>query len=144
MNFKRKGEITMETGYIKTNERNEMKTERYAYLFIKYIQANQSLIGTKYLIYIIKTVLKEPMKIQALTKEGGLYGETAEAFNVESSSRVERGLRHLIDCVYEKLAADRYEVVFGTTEKVTNKQFIEAACNFIRYESDKLDGNNRR
>ncbi len=125
--------------YIITNERKEMEAEKSAYLFIKYIQANQSLVGVKYLIFLIKEVLKEPTKIHNLTaKENGLYNETAAAFNIESHMNVERGIRHLIGTIYEKLTKDRYEDVFGTTEKVTNKQFIESACNFIRYESDKL------
>lgn len=125
--------------YIKTNERKEMEAEKSSYLFIKYIQVNQSLVGAKYLIFIIKAVLKEPTKIQNLTaKENGLYSETAAAFNIASHMNVERGLRHLVDTVYEKLTKDRYEDIFGTTEKITNKQFIESASNFIRYESDKL------
>lgn len=116
-----------------------MEAEKNAYLFIKYIHANQSLSGTKYLIYIIKNVLVNSEKIDNITSaRNGLYRETAEQFSAKSSMAVERAIRHLTETLYTTMPADRYESVFGTARKVTNKQFIETACNFIRYESDKL------
>ncbi len=113
---------------------DDIQTEKCAYRFIKYIHADQSLMGCKYLIYAVSIILKEPTKVQSLTGTDGIYERTARHFNAATAGSAERGIRHLCEKLYSEMSAEEYQQIFGTTKKITNKQLIETACNFIRYD----------
>lgn len=113
--------------------------EKTVYQFIKYIHADQSLIGCKYLMYAVSLALKNPMQIYTMTVQGGIYEETAKHFNAGAKHSVERGIRHVCERLYNDLTAEEYRKIFGTTKKLTNKRIIETACNIIRYEQEKLN-----
>lgn len=110
--------------------------EKKAYQYVKYIHADQSLKGCKYLIYAIILTMENP-EIHYTGKDG-LYQQTAEYFHVQKASSVERGIRHLCERLYSDTSVEQYEKLFGTMRKITNRRLISTACNFIRYESEKL------
>ena len=94
--------------------------EKKAYQYVKYIHADQSLKDIHY------------------TGKDGLYQQTAEYFHVQKAGSVERGIRHLCERLYSDTSVEKYEKLFGTMERITNRRLISTACNFIRYESEKL------
>ena len=110
--------------------------EKKAYAFGKYIHANQGLCGFKYMIYAIQLVMEVPEA--DFTGENGVYARVAEKFHVQNTSCIERGIRHLCENLIKDMELSKYEAIFGTTQKLTNRRLIFSACNFIRYESEKL------
>jgi len=112
--------------------------ERKAYAFGKYIHANQSLCGFKYMVYAIQLVTAVPEA--EFTGENGVYERIAEKFHAKNASSVERGIRHLCENLVRDTELSRYEAIFGTTQKLTNRRLIFSACNFIKYEGEKLNG----
>ena len=113
----------------------DKELEKMAYRYMKYIHADPSLCGYQYTIYAI--VFKMQNTEMEYIGEKGLYGKIAKKFHNDWRN-VERGIRHLSEKLHETLSAGEYAMLFHSERKLTNRQFIQHACNFIRYESEKL------
>lgn len=110
--------------------------EKRAYQYMKYIHADPSLCGYKYTIYAIVMIIQNDTL--DYTGTNGVYAKIAERFGANSWGCVERGIRHLIEKLYDTLPQSQYVELFDTNKKMTNSYLIHHACNFIRYEAEKL------
>lgn len=96
------------------------------YDLLNHIGVPQHLKGYQYLAYAIHIAAANPDKLDQVTKV--LYPEVAEAFGT-IPSRVERAMRHAIECVFDNAEYSLLYEYFGnavntTKGKVTNMQFI--------------------
>ena len=92
--------------------------------------------GYHYLKTGIQLVLENPEKIHSITKV--LYPEIAKIHGT-TSSRVERAIRHAIECTFDHAAPDTIEEFFGNnvpyeTGKPTNSHFI---ATFVEHLSEE-------
>lgn len=90
--------------------------------------------GHRYAVYAIQLVVDNPDIIYSIT--GELYPSVAEQFNT-SGSKVERAIRHGIECAWDRCDFDVIEKYFGSTiseskGKPTNGEFIARIANIVR------------
>lgn len=90
--------------------------------------------GHRYSAYAIKVAVENPDIIDSIT--GELYPSVAEKFNT-TGSKVERAIRHGIECALDRCDFDVIEKYFGSTisaskGKPTNSEFIARIANIVR------------
>lgn len=94
----------------------------------------EHILGSRYLIKAICEVAEDESKIDAITK--CLYPAVAKFFNT-TGSRVERAIRHGIECAWDRGDMDVLQRYFGFTVsmakgKPTNSEFIARCANIVR------------
>ena len=90
--------------------------------------------GYRYSAYAIKVAVENPDIIDSIT--GELYPSVAEKFNT-TRSRVERAIRHGIECAFYRCESEPIKKYFGNTisadrGKPTNSEFIARIANIVR------------
>ena len=90
--------------------------------------------GYNYLITAISLVVGNADLINSITKE--LYPAVAEKYKT-TPSRVERAVRHAIECGWDRVDMDVMTEYFGNTisaikGKPTNSEFIARVANVVR------------
>ena len=90
--------------------------------------------GYNYLITVISLVVGNADLINAITKE--LYPAIAKKYST-TSSRVERAVRHAIECGWDRVDLDVMQHYFGNTVSIskgkpTNSEFIARVANVVR------------
>lgn len=90
--------------------------------------------GHRYLGYAISVAVERPDIIDAVT--GELYPVVAEKFDT-TVSKVERAIRHGIECAFERCDFEVIEKHFGkvispSRGKPTNSEFIARIANIVR------------
>lgn len=89
------------------------------------------ILGYSYLMVAIPMYRKNPR--QKITSE--LYPSVARHFET-TGSRVERGIRHAIECGFDRCGADMITMVWGNTldpsrGKPTNREFIAHIADML-------------
>ena len=92
------------------------------------------IMGYQYSVYAIKIAVENTDIINAITC--GLYPTVAEHYGT-TASRVERAIRHGIECAWDRGDLDVIEKYFGNTisitkGKPTNSEFIARVSNIVR------------
>ena len=92
------------------------------------------IMGYQYSVYAIKIAVENTDIINAITC--GLYPTVAEHYGI-TASRVERAIRHGIECAWDRGDLDVIEKYFGNTisltkGKPTNSEFIARISNIVR------------
>lgn len=92
------------------------------------------IIGYQYSVYAIKIAVENTDIINAITC--GLYPTVSEHYGT-TASRVERAIRHGIECAWDRGDLDVIEKYFGNTislvkGKPTNSEFIARVANIVR------------
>lgn len=90
--------------------------------------------GYRYAVYAIRCVVENPDIIDEIT--GKLYPAVAEEFYT-TRSRVERAIRHGIECAFDRCDYSAKIKYFGSTisaekGKPTNSEFIARIANIVR------------
>jgi two-component system response regulator (stage 0 sporulation protein A) len=90
--------------------------------------------GYRYCSYAIKIAVENPEIMSAIT--GELYPKVAEKFDT-TGIRVERAIRHGIECAFDRCDFEITEKYFGSTisalkDKPTNGEFIARIANIVR------------
>ena len=90
--------------------------------------------GYNYLITAISLVVCDEELIESVTK--GIYPSVAEKYGT-TPSRVERAVRHAIECGWDRIDIDVMIDYFGNTisankGKPTNSEFIARVANVVR------------
>lgn len=91
-------------------------------------------MGYQYSVYAIKIAVENTDIINAITC--GLYPTVAEHYGT-TASRVERAIRHGIECAWDRGDLDVIEKYFGNTISLTkgrptNSEFIARVSNIVR------------
>lgn len=92
------------------------------------------IMGYQYSVYAIKIAVENTDIINAITC--GLYPTVAEHYGT-TASRVERAIRHGIECAWDRGDLDVIEKYFGNTissvkGRPTNSEFIARLANIVR------------
>jgi two-component system response regulator (stage 0 sporulation protein A) len=88
--------------------------------------------GIKYIKDAVKTVAEGEAILYNMTLHGGLY-ETIAVLNNTESTRVERAMRHAIECCFKNCDKEILRGYFGNvTGKLTNRNFIAALACEVR------------
>lgn len=92
------------------------------------------ILGYQYSVYAIKIAVENPDIINAITC--GLYPTVAKHYGT-ATSRVERTIRHGIECAWDRGDLDVIEKYFGNTVSLvkgrpTNSEFIARVANIVR------------
>lgn len=92
------------------------------------------IMGYQYSVYAIKIAVENTDIINAITY--GLYPTVAEHYGT-TASRVERAIRHGIECAWDRGDLDVIEKYFGNTISLvkgrpTNSEFIARVANIVR------------
>ena len=92
------------------------------------------IMGYRHSVYAIKLAVENPDIIYAIT--GELYPAVAEHYGT-IATRVERTIRHGIECVWERADLEVIEKYFGNTisptkGKPTNSEFIARMANIVK------------
>lgn len=133
--------IIRKTTYIDNNESNFDKSGPIDLLtnitnIIHQIGVPSHIKGYLYLREGISMVVNDIDLLSAVTKE--LYPSIGEKFNT-TASRVERAIRHAIECAWSKGEVEAINIFFGYTIRIdkgkpTNSQFIAMVADKIRLE----------
>lgn len=96
--------------------------------------APDHLVGHPYTVQAILLVVQDRTYINSITF--GLYPQLAAIFDT-TASRVERGIRHLIEVTWSRGNWDALNHYFGNTVsaekgKPTNGEFIARMCNIVK------------
>ena len=91
------------------------------------------IMGYQYSVYAIKIAVENTDIINAITC--GLYPTVAEHYGT-TASRVERAIRHGIECAWDRGDLDVIEKYFGNTissvkGRPTNSEFIARVSNIV-------------
>ena len=91
-------------------------------------------MGYRYAVYAIKSAVENPNIINAII--GELYFSVANHYET-TESRVERAIRHGIECAWGRADIDVVEKYFGNTispikGKPTNSEFIARIADVVR------------
>lgn len=94
----------------------------------------EHLNGHAYLVYAVVAMIHRPSLRKEITKV--LYPETAKVFDT-TASRVERGIRHAVEVVFERGDYETLWKIFGATvsihkSKATNLEFLTRVSNVVR------------
>lgn len=92
------------------------------------------IIGYQYSVYATKLVVENSDIINAVVRE--LYPAVAKKFNT-TTSKVERAIRHCVECTWDRSDIDVIKKYFGNTVssekgKPTNSEFIARIANIVR------------
>ena len=92
------------------------------------------IMGYQYSVYAIKIAVENTDIINAITRE--LYPTVAEHYGT-TARRVERAIRHGIECAWDRGDLDVIEKYFGNTISLTkgrptNSEFIARVSNIVR------------
>lgn len=92
--------------------------------------------GHGYLVQAICLAVQDPVRGRNITRSGGVYPTVAQ-LNGTTPSRVERAIRHGIECAWARGDLDVLANYFGNTVadyrgKPTNSEFISRVANAIR------------
>ena len=92
------------------------------------------ILGYQYSVYAIKIAVENPDIINAITC--GLYPTVAKHYGT-ATIRVERAIRHGIECAWDRGDLDVIEKYFGNTISLvkgrpTNSEFIARVSNIVR------------
>lgn len=92
------------------------------------------LIGYNYIVYAIKIAIESPDILNSITF--GLYPTVAVKYDT-TASRVECGIRHAIECAWDRADMEVIEKYFGNTVsltkgKPTNSEFIARVANIVK------------
>lgn len=92
-----------------------------------------NLKGYRFSIYAIKLATECPDILDAITSR--LYPAVAEHYGL-SSGKVERGIRHGIECTWDRCDIDVVEKYFGNTVSIdkgkpTNSEFIARIADIV-------------
>ena len=93
-----------------------------------------SILGHEYILYSLELAIENPNMLYNITRV--LYPKVAEKFNT-TSARVERAIRHAIECTWVRADADVIKKYFGNTiscqkGKPTNSEFLARMANALR------------
>lgn len=89
-------------------------------------------LGYQYIRTAIRMILQNEDWLYKITGPRGLYNEVAEVHN-STFNRVERSIRHGIECSFDNADKETLIKYFGQAEKkLTNKNFIAAIVEEIR------------
>lgn len=96
------------------------------------------IMGYQYLRYAIKLAVEDMTVINFITKQ--LYPQVAVKFNT-TGSRVERAIRHAIECAWDRGDMEVLQKWFGYSVslakgKPTNSEFIALVADKIRLEQE--------
>ncbi len=116
--------------------------EKKAYQVLKLLGCNQSYSGFNHAMFAVAMLLENP-EIHDYTGENGIYTKIAEHYHKQSWTAVERSIRHLIQNFCQNASLEKCDKVFGeevtestinSGKNLSNKQFLESICNYIRYD----------
>lgn len=90
-------------------------------------------LGFKYIKDAVKLAAEDEEILTNMTKPGGLYATVAKMHN-STASRVERAIRHGIECSFSHCDVDTIKGYFGNVSgnKLTNRNFIAALACEVR------------
>jgi two-component system response regulator (stage 0 sporulation protein A) len=117
-----------------TTKRNVNNAEEEIANILVEIGVPEHIKGHRYAVYAIQLVVDNPDIIDSIT--GELYPAVAERFNT-TNSRVERAIRHGIECAWDRSNLDVIKKRFGNTisctkGKPTNSEFVARIANIVR------------
>lgn len=117
-----------------TNEKQSEKIEDVISEIFFELGMPEHIMGHRYSTYATKLVVDNPDIINAVVRE--LYPAVAKKFGT-TESRVERAIRHAIECTWDRANIDVIEKYFGNTVsfakgKPTNSEFIARVANIVR------------
>ncbi len=100
-------------------------------------------LGFRFLVIGLTLIIKEPSLSCNVTKQ--LYPRIAEEFGDTTKSRVERGIRHVIEIAWATGDDDELRKYFGNgvsflTGRPTNSAFMVRAATLLRREVEKKEG----
>jgi two-component system response regulator (stage 0 sporulation protein A) len=95
-----------------------------------------NLLGWRYINSAVGMVIEDPMAIDGVTKV--LYPTIAKIHNT-TASRVERAIRHSIECAFSHAPINVLSAVFGNSidtyrGHATNSEFIAAIAQVVAHE----------
>lgn len=95
-----------------------------------------NLLGWRYIQSAVNMVIEDPMAIDCVTKV--LYPTLAKIHNT-TASRVERAIRHSVDCAFSHAPLNVIAAVFGNSidayrGHATNSEFIAAIAQVVAHE----------
>ena len=93
-----------------------------------------NVVGYNYTVCAIKVAIENPNILKSITF--GLYPTVAVEYDT-TASRVERGIRHAIECAWDRANLDVIEKYFGNTisftkGKLTNSEFIARMVKIVK------------
>lgn len=103
-------------------------------ILLKKMGVSPALLGYKYLAEALKIAIEDDTVLDGITKV--LYPTIAKKFNA-TVPRVERAIRHSIQCAFDNMPTDIQTAVFGNTvshNKATNSEFIATLAMLITTE----------
>ena len=100
------------------------------------VGAPDHLTGHRYVVSAILMAIEEPKYVSQIT--GKLYPELAEKFET-TPSRIERGIRHLVEVAWTRCDLETLDFYFGNTVsagkgKPTNGEFIARLANATKLQ----------
>jgi two-component system response regulator (stage 0 sporulation protein A) len=100
---------------------------------LKEIGTPPHILGHEYVVTSAKLAYADRTLLQAITKR--LYPEAAKMHNT-TASRLERAMRHAVECSFDRGDFDRIMSVFGNTfstqrGKLTNSEFLAGLVNEV-------------
>ena len=124
----------MEMDTINLSMTKDVLTEEKASKYLHLIGAASNLKGFNYLKEALQITFLQPVSEISVTKE--LYPEIAEKFGT-TSPRVERGIRHCIERIFDAPNMDIINAVFGYSVspykgKPSNSEFIAASVEYLK------------
>ena len=98
-------------------------------------------LGHDYLVTAVKMVLEDPGLINNITKSNGLYYKVAKEADTQPN-RVERAIRHVIECMWNRGDWDILQHHFGNTVdpnkgKPTNTEAISCIAAIVRFRMEQ-------
>lgn len=92
------------------------------------------LLGYNYTVFAIKVAIENPNILNSVMC--GLYPTVAMKYDT-TATRVERGIRHAIECAWDRANFDVIEKYFGNTisltkGKPTNSEFVARMVNIVK------------
>lgn len=121
---------------IKDVRNNKITAETLVRDIMAEIGAPESLIGFPYAVYAILKCIEDENYINNITFR--LYPETAAHFDT-TASRVERGIRHLVEVIFQRADMEVITKYFRNSVnpqkgKLTNGEFIARIANIVRLQ----------
>lgn len=114
--------------------RNEISIDDIIEELLKEIGIPYHLLGRDQIACAIKLAIEDDTYVNAMTRR--MYPTVAERCN-STSARVERSIRHAINCVWQSRDLDNAYALFGNTlhinrGKPTNSEFLAACAKEVK------------
>lgn len=98
------------------------------------------IVGYSYTVCAVNLVLEDSKNLINITTQ--LYPNVAEKYDT-TASRVERAIRHAVECAWDRTDFDVIEKYFGNTisltkGKPTNSEFIARIANIVKRKMREL------